>query len=117
MSSLMPCSAQNSRIDIASGGPRIGGTLTLILESGSLCPIGSIAFGSVFFGGPACRFAASAVCAGFFPVISPRAIAVASVGLYEATLRRRSNLSLCELGAAPKTPKNAQNAQEQKWKV
>jgi len=39
----------------------MGGVLTLILESGSLCPVGSIAFGSVFFGGPACRFASSAV--------------------------------------------------------
>src|SRR5262245_28829039 len=73
----MRCAVQNSRIDIASGGPRIGGFVALALRCGSLCAIGSIAPGSAR-GGPGLRLVGSAVTTGLRPVTSPRAIAVAS---------------------------------------
>src|SRR5262245_47574483 len=63
----MPCKAQNAWIESASA---FGST-----------PCGF----RLYFGG-------RSVCAGFFPVISPRAIAVASVKLYG---RRYSRVVLC----------------------
>jgi len=71
---------QNSRIDIASGGPRIGGFVALALHCGSPCAIGSTAPGSAL-GGPGLRLVGSAVTIGLRPVTSPRAIAVASLKL------------------------------------
>jgi hypothetical protein len=80
MFSEMRCAVQNSRIDIASGGPRIGGFVGLALHCGSLCAIGSTAPGSAL-GGPGLRLVGSAVTIGLRPVTSPRAIAVASLKL------------------------------------
>src|SRR5262245_64142358 len=77
---MPPCSAQNSRIDIASGGPRIGAFVPLPLHCGLLCAIGSTAPGSAL-GGPGLRLVGSAVTIGLRPVTSPRAIAVASLKL------------------------------------
>src|SRR5215831_1851765 len=74
-SSEMRCAAQNSRIDMASGGPRIGGFVALALHCGSLCAIGSTAPGSAL-GGPGLRLVGSAVTIGLRPVTSPRAIAI-----------------------------------------
>src|SRR5262249_56285766 len=73
---MPPCSAQNSRIDIASGGPRIGGFVALPLHCGSLCAIGSTAPGSAL-GGPGLRLGGSAVTIGLPPGTSPPAIAFA----------------------------------------
>src|SRR5262249_28372488 len=77
---------QNSRTEYqagGTGGPRIGVALPFVCESGSLLVVGSIAVASAI-GGPGSRFASSAVCAGFLPVISPRAIVVNSMKAHGA---------------------------------
>jgi hypothetical protein len=58
------------------------------VEVGSLWLVGSTAFGSAL-GGPRLRFARSAVCVGFLPVTSRRAIAVTPVQLAVRRIRRR----------------------------
>jgi hypothetical protein len=68
MSSEMRCAVQNSRIDITSGGPQIGGFVGLALHCGSLCAIGSTAPGSAL-GGPGLRLVGSAVTIGLRPVV------------------------------------------------
>src|SRR5262245_6886709 len=80
MSSEMRCAVQNSRIDIASGGPRIGGFVALALRCGSLCAVGSTAPGSAI-GRPGLRLVGSAVTIGLRPVTSPRAIAITPLEL------------------------------------
>src|SRR6476620_8031688 len=72
---------QNSRTEYqagGTGGPRIGVALPFVWEYGSPLVVGSITVAAPI-GGPGGRFASSAVCAGLWPVISPRAIVVNSM--------------------------------------
>src|SRR5262249_3770042 len=82
----MRCAAQKSLIEYqaaGTGGPRIGVAFASGSVSGSLLTVASIAAESAI-GGPASRFDSSAVCTGFFPVISPRAIVVNSMKAHGA---------------------------------